>query len=412
IGDVDAAMESAAKKVEGAYFYPYLAHATLEPQNCTALFKDGALELWAPTQTPAQGSDMASRLLGIPKEKVTLHLTRIGGGFGRRLANDYVVEAAAIAQKIEGTPVKVIWTREQDVQHDNYRTAGWHYLKGAVDNAGKVTAWTDHIVALGRNNTRGGQAEVGREEFPSAFVPNFRIGSSIISSNTPMGAWRAPGANANAWVFISFIDELANAAGRDPLEFGLDLLGEAREVSAGGRRGRAFETGRMKSAMSLAAEKAGWKKKLPRGQGQGLAWYFSYGGYVAIVADVTVSKDGELRVDKLTAGVDVGPIINLSGAENQVQGALTDGLSAAWHQAITIEKGRVAQSNFHDYPLLRMSDAPGEIDVHFVPSEGHPSGLGEPALPPTAPAVCNAIFAATGKRIRLLPIRQHDLNWS
>lgn len=412
IGDPDAAFSSAAKTIEVAYHFPYLAHATLEPQNCTALFKDGTLELWAPTQTPAQGQDMAARLLGIPKEKITLHLTRSGGGFGRRLANDYLVEAAAIAQKTEGFPVKVTWAREQDMQHDNYRTAGWHFLKGSVDGDGKLTAWDDHIVALGRNQTRRGEAEVGREEFPSAFVPNFRLGSSVISSNVPMGAWRAPGANANAFVFISFLDELAHAAGRDPLAFGLELLGEAREVSAGGRRGRAFETGRMKDAMQLAADKAGWPKKLPRGQGQGLAYYFSFGAYVAIVADVTVSRDGKLRVDKLTAGVDAGPIINLSAAENQVQGALTDGLSAAWFQEITIDQGRTQQSNFHDYQLLRISDAPASMEVHFVKSAVHPSGLGEPALPPTAPAICNAIFAATGKRIRTLPFRQTNLSWN
>jgi isoquinoline 1-oxidoreductase beta subunit len=414
IGTPDAAFAAASKTIEGDYFYPYLSHATLEPQNCTALFKDGALELWAPTQTPAQGQGMAAGLLGIPKEKVTLHLTRIGGGFGRRLGNDYVVEAAAIAQKTPGIPIKLMWTREQDIQHDAYRTAGWHFLKGAVDAQGKLSAWTNHIVALGHNSTTRGEAEVRADEFPSAFVPNFHLGSSVISSNVPMGAFRAPGANGNAFIFISFVDELAHAAGRDPLEFGLDLVSQAHEVqpAPGGRRGAPWDTARIKGVMQLAAEKAGWPKKLPRGQGQGIGYYFSYSGYVAIVADVTVSREGALRVDKLTAAVDTGPIINLSGAENQVQGAMTDGLSVAWRQQIAIDKGRVQQNNFNDYQLLRMNDAPAIVEVHFIQTGIHPGGLGEPALPPTAPAVCNAIFAATGKRIRSLPISQHDLTWS
>jgi len=414
IGNADAAFASASKTVEAAYHYPYLAHATLEPQNCTALFKDGALEVWAPTQTPGSGQDAASKVLGIPKENITLHMTRIGGGFGRRLRNDYVAEAAAIAQKMPGTPIKVMWTREQDTQHDDYRTAAWHFLKGSVDAQGKLSAWTNHIVALGHNTTTYGEAEVRADEFPAAFAPNFHLGSSVISSNVPMGALRAPGANGNAFIFISFMDELAHAAGRDPLEFGLDVVSTSHPlpVQPNGRHGRPWDTGRIMGVMKLAAEKAGWPKKLPRGQGQGLGYYFSYGGHIAVVADVTVSRDGALRVNKLTAAADVGPIINMSGAENQVQGAMIDGLSAAWKQQITIDKGRVQQSNFHDYNLLRITDAPEVVEVHFIQGKNHPSGLGEPALPPTIPAICNAIFAATGKRIRSLPISQTDLSWT
>jgi isoquinoline 1-oxidoreductase beta subunit len=419
-GNADAAFASAAKTVEAAYFYPYVAHATLEPQNCTALYTaDGKMEIWAPSQTPGGGAQAAAKVAGIPEANITLHLTRIGGGFGRRLANDYVAEAAAIAQKVPGTPVKVIWTREQDIQHDDYRTAGWHYLKGGVDGGGKLSAWSDHIVALGHNNTMHGEAEVGGNEFPSAFVPNFQLGATVLSSNTPMGPLRAPGANANAWVFMSFVDELAHAAGRDPLAFSMDLLSAAHPAAVmtpppkgGGRHGRPWDAARMKGALQLAAQKAGWPKQLPKGQGQGLAYYFSYGGYVAIVAEVSVSKAGAVRVEKLTAAVDIGPVMNLSGAENQVQGAMTDGLSIALRQQITIDKGCVQQSNFHDYQLLRILDAPPVVEVHFIQTGNRPSGLGEPALPSTAPAICNAIFAATGKRIRSLPISQHDLSWS
>jgi isoquinoline 1-oxidoreductase beta subunit len=417
-GNAGAVFSSGAKTVEAAYFYPFVAHATLEPQNCTALFTtDGKMEIWAPSQTPGGGAQAAAKVAGIPPENITLHLTRIGGGFGRRLANDYVSEAAAIAQKMQGSPVKVMWTREQDIQHDDYRTAGWHYLKGAVDGQGKLAAWSDHIVALGHNNTMHGDAEVGGGEFPSAFVPNFQLGATVLSSNTPMGPMRAPGANANAWVFMSFVDEMAHAAGRDPLAFSMDLLSVPQPAVAtpppGGRRGRGpWNAGRMKACLQLATQKAGWPKQLPKGEGQGLAYYFSYGGYVAIVADVSVSKAGAVRVNKLTAAVDIGPVMNLSGAENQVQGAMTDGLSIALRQQITIDKGCVQQSNFHDYQLLRMLDAPPVLEVHFIQTGNHPSGLGEPALPSAAPAVCNAIFAATGKRIRSLPISQHDLSWS
>jgi isoquinoline 1-oxidoreductase subunit beta len=423
-GNLDTAFAGAAQVVEGAYHYPYLSHATLEPQNCTALFKDGAIEVWAPSQTPAQGATTAAAVAGVPPEKVTFHLTRIGGGFGRRLQNDYVAEAAAVAKQIPGTPVKLVWSREQDIQHDNYRTAAWHFLKGAVDSKGALSAWSNHVVALGHNTTDRGDAEVGPGEFPSIYVPNYHLGSSVISSNTPMGAFRAPSANGNVFIFISFVDELAHAAGRDPLQFGLDILsqnyplptptpppaGQMPQRRRGG--GAPWEVNRLKGVMQLAAQKAGWPKKLPRGQGQGLAWYFSYSGYVSIVADVTVTKDGKLSVDKLTAAVDVGPVINPSGAENQVQGAMHDGLSVAWRQEIVIDKGCVQQNNFNDYQLLRINDAPRSVEVHFIQTGEHPSGLGEPALPPTAPAVCNAIFAATGKRIRSLPIAQHDLSWT
>ena len=414
-GAVDEALASAAKTVEAAYHYPYLAHATLEPQNCTALFKDGHMEIWAPTQSPSPGRDMVAKVLDLPKDKITIHLTRIGGGFGRRLMNDFLVECAAIAHKVEGKPVQVTWTRAQDMQHDYYRAAGWHFLKGGVDNAGKLAAWHDHFVTLGTNSSEkpGNGADVSGDEFPSRFIPNFRLTQSIISSNLPTGYWRAPGSCAYAWVFQSFLDELAHAGGRDPVEFRLEVLGDDREVPpSAGNRGRSYHAGRMKNVVRLAAEKAGWKsKQLPHGQGQGIAFHYSHAGYVAIVADVTVGQDGTLKIDKLTSAVDVGPIINLSGAENQVQGSMIDGLSAAWFQEITVANGRVQQSNYADYVLLRMPDAP-KVEVHFAKTDFPPTGLGEPALPPVAPAICNAIFAATGKRIRTLPIDKEDLSWS
>lgn len=401
------------KTVTAEYHYPHLSHANLEPQNCTAVFKDGALEVWAPTQNPGGALDGISRALKIPKEKITIHMTRIGGGFGRRLMGDFVVECAAIAQKLNGTPVKVTWTRDQDLGHDYYRSGGWHRFRGRVDENGKLVTWADHFVTFGLNSDDrpGNGADLGGDEFPSRFVPNLLLERTIFPSNTPLGWWRAPGSCALAWAIQGFIDEMAYAAKKDPLEFRLELLGEDREVPPSGGRGAPYNATRMKGVLKLVAGKSGWGEKLEKGRGRGIAFHFSHLGYVAVVADVTVSKNGKLKVNKLTAGVDVGPIMNLSGAENQVEGSMIDGLSAAWFQEITVEDGAVTQKNFHQYPLLTMKDAP-QVEVHFAKSDFPPTGLGEPALPPTAPAITNAIFAATGKRVRALPLVKQDLSWS
>ena len=401
------------KTVTAEYHYPHLSHANLEPQNCTAVFKDGALEMWAPTQNPGSGIDGISRALKIPKDKITVHMTRIGGGFGRRLMGDFMVECAAIAQKLNGTPVKLTWTRDQDLGHDYYRAGGWHRFRGRVDDAGKLVAWADHFVTFGLNSDDrpGNGADLSGDEFPSRFVPNLLLERTIFPSNTPLGWWRAPGSCALAWAIQSFIDEMAHTAKKDPLEFRLELLGEDREVPPGGGRGAPYNATRMKGVLKLVAGKSGWGEKLEKGRGRGIAFHFSHLGYVAVVADVTVSKEGKLKVNKLTAGVDVGPIMNLSGAENQVEGSMIDGLSAAWFQEITVEQGAVQQKNFHEYRLLTMKDAP-QVEVHFAKSDFPPTGLGEPALPPTAPAITNAIFAATGKRVRALPLAKQDLSWS
>ncbi len=401
------------RTVEASYHYPHLSHANLEPQNCTAVFKDGSVELWAPTQNPGGALDGIARALKIGKDKITIHMTRIGGGFGRRLMGDFMIECAAIAQKLEGTPVKVTWTREQDLAHDYYRAGGWHRFRGRVDEDGKLSHWADHFVTFGLNSDErpGNGADLGGDEFPSRFVPNLLLERTIFPSNTPLGWWRAPGSCALAWAIQCFIDEMAHAAKKDPLEFRLALLGDRDEVPPTGGRGQAYNAARMKGVLRLAAEKAGWGEKLEKGRGRGIAFHFSHLGYVAVVADVTVSKEGVLKVNKLSAGVDVGPIMNLSGAENQVEGSMIDGLSAAWFQEILVEEGAVKQTNFHEYPLLTMKDAP-QVEVYFVKSDYPPTGLGEPALPPTAPAICNAIFAATGKRVRTLPLAKQDLSWS
>ena len=413
-GDTVAAFASAAKIIEAAYSYPYLAHATLEPMNATARpTADGGIELIAPTQNPGDAKAQIAKALNLPAEKVAVTFTRIGGGFGRRLSSDFALEAAVIAHRAQ-CPVKLTWNREEDMKHGHYRPCGWHFLKAGVDAQGNLTAWNNHFVTIGLNSTGkpGRSAEMNVVEFPGRFVPNYHFEQSIINTNVPTSWLRAPGSNALAFVFQSFVDELAHAAGKDPLEFRLNLLGPDRSIPGTGQWDPPYNTTRMKGVLRLAAEKAGWGKKLPRSSGQGIAFHFSHQGYVAIVAEVSVAQDGTFKVLGVTAAADVGPIMNLSGAETQVQGSIIDGLSAAWLQEITLEDGRVVQSNFDTYPLIRMTEVPPRVDVHFVRSDFPPTGLGEPALPPLPPAICNAIFAATGKRLRSLPISKHDLRWS
>ncbi|OON62522.1 isoquinoline 1-oxidoreductase [Massilia sp. KIM] len=421
-GDVAAALAGAAKTVEAAYSYPFISHASMEPQNCTAWFKDdGKLELWAPTQNPGSGQALVTTTFGIPKENITLHIIRSGGGFGRRLSSDFIVEATAIAQKTKA-PVKLTWTREDDLQHDHFRPGGFHFLRGGVDAQGRAVAWQNHFVTFANRVEREGQSvlqpgsggNLSGDEFPGRWLANVQLEQTALECRVPMGPWRAPGSCVFAWVFHSFIDELAHAGGRDPLAFRLELLGDKDIVPGTGERGQPYSVARMKAVLQTAAEKAGWgKKSFPRGQGQGIAFHFSHRGYVAQVAEVTVSKDGKLKVDRVVVATDIGPqIVNLSGAENQVEGSVIDGLSTLMFPELNIDKGRVVQSNFHDYQLLRMPDTPAKIEMHFVKSDNPVTGLGEPVLPPLAPAVCNAIFAATGKRVRELPLSKTDLSWS
>jgi isoquinoline 1-oxidoreductase beta subunit len=400
-GDVDAAFAS-GRTVEGTYGYHYASHADLEPQNCTAWHKGDSVEIWAPTQTPQAAVDAIAKLAGLPKDKVLLHQLRGGGGFGRRLANDSVCEAVLISKQAANLPVKVQWMREDDMAFDYYRAGGFQSFKASIDQQGKLSGYQNHFITFSMDGTMPvTSGNIDKAEFPANVVANQRMVQSLIASKIPTGPWRAPGSNVIAFCVQSFLNECAVAAKRDHVEFLVELMGEPRKLPPD-PFGGVFNTGRAVAVIKAVAERSGWGRKLPPGRGLGLAFHFSHQGHFAEVADVSVDASKKITVHKVWVVADIGPIVNLSSAENQCQGSVVDAVSTATGLKITFENGRVEQSNFDKYPLLRIDKAP-EVDVHFLDTDYSPTGCGEPAFPPVAPAIANAIFAATGQRPRTLP---------
>jgi len=397
IGDADKAMAGAATKVEATYHLPFLAHATMEPMNCTAHFRKDECEIWLGTQAIARVQSFAAKAAGLPVEKVIVHNHLLGGGFGRRLEADIAIRAVEIARQVDG-PVKVVWTREEDIQHDLYRPYWFDRLSAGLDKDGKVVAWHNRYAGssvIARWLPPGFKDGLDPDSTEGAInlvydFPNFHVEYTRLEPpGIPTGFWRSVGPSHNVFVTESFIDELAAAAKQDPVAFRKSLLDR---------------NPRAKAVLDLVAEKSGWGSPLPKGRGRGVSLQFVFGSYQAQVAEVEVSpNDGTVRVHRVTCAMDCGTVVNPNTVQAQLQSGIMFGTTAALYGEITLKGGRVEQTNFDTYQILRINEAPA-VDVHLVKSSEPPGGMGETATSAVVPAIANAIFAATGKRLRKMPI--------
>jgi isoquinoline 1-oxidoreductase beta subunit len=423
-GDVDAALASAARKVEAEYYLPHHAHATMEPPTATARITNGQCEVWAPTQAPQATRDTVAKFLGLPSDKVTAHVTLLGGGFGRKSKPDFAVEAALLSKQMDGRPVKLQWTREDDLHHDYYHTVSVERLHAGLDKDGKTTAWLHRSVAPtiastfapNQKHQAPFEGAMGHTDLPFD-IPNMRMENPEAIAHTRIGWFRSVSNVPHAFAVQSFVSELATAANRDHRDYLLDLIGPARRIDPRtwkqatnyGESPERYpiDTGRLRGVIETVTREANWGRKLPKGRGLGLAAHYSFVSYAAAVFEVEVGVNGDLTIHRVDIAFDCGPQVYPDRIRSQLEGAIVMGVSLATLGEITFKNGRAEQSNFHNYPLTRIAQSPREIRVHLVPTSDWTTplgGVGEPGLPPIAPALCNAIFAATGKRIRQLPI--------
>jgi isoquinoline 1-oxidoreductase beta subunit len=415
-GDVDQEFASGKKIVEAAYYVPQLAHAPMEPPVAVAEFKDGKVTAWAPSQNPQAVQDTVAKALGIKKEDVICHVPLLGGGFGRKSKPDFVAEAALLAKQL-GKPVKVVWSREDDIHFDYFHSVAAMYLKAAVDGKGRPTAWLGRSAypPIGSQNDvnarYGGLGMMGWADVPWE-IPHIRTENGPAEAHTRIGWLRSVGNVFHAYGVHSFVDELAAQAGRDRVEYLLDLIGSNRVIELRPEAQRAqpnpypIDTARTRRVLEMVAEQSGWaKKKSGNGRGFGVAVHRSFLTYVATVVEVEVDGKGGIRIPRIDTVVDAGKVVNFDRAKSQFEGAAVFGASLALMSEITALNGMIQQSNFHQYKVARINESPVQTNVTVLQSDAPPAGIGEPGVPPIAPALCNAIFAATGKRIRELPIR-------
>ncbi|MFD2569257.1 molybdopterin cofactor-binding domain-containing protein [Spirosoma soli] len=392
-GNVEQALVASKNVCETVLEVPYLAHATLEPMNYVADVRADRAELIGPTQSPDAIRTRAAQITGLPINQITVTMTRVGGGFGRRLEIDYALEAIHLSKTI-GKPVQVVWTREDDLRHDFYNPTARFSGKAGLDETGRLTAW--HAKTTGM---------YWPDSFPAGLIPNYRVDGHWVQTKIPIGAWRGPGHNVTAFFNQSLLDELAYLAGKDPVTFQLELLGDDNKVFAQNSYGnKLVSTERMRNVINLVADKAGWFQPAPPNRYRGFAAHYTMGSYAAEIVTISRPTVDSIKIESVVAAADCGRVINSSGAAAQLEGGIIDGLSVALNSAIHIDGGSVRETNFHEYKIMRFPEAPATIEVHFVPSQEHPTGLGEIGLPPAIPALCNAIYAATSKRIRKLPV--------